>query len=71
MKLSGVVQGGPAAKAGVEAGDIIVGLGGAKLENIYDYMQAMNGLRIGEQTDHVVERDGKRLNLKLTPAVRE
>jgi hypothetical protein len=71
VKISGVVQGGPAAKAGLLGGDIIVGLGGAALENIYDYMQAMNGLKVGEEADIVVERSGRRLNLKLTPSVRE
>ena len=71
MKLSGVVQGGPAAKAGVQGGDVIVGLGGARLENIYDYMQAMNGLKVGQETEIIVERGGKQLNLKLTPTVRE
>ncbi len=71
VKISGVVQGGPAAKAGLQGGDVIVGLGGAQLENIYDYMQAMNGLKLGVATEIIVERGGKRLNLKLTPAVRE
>ncbi|HVY88421.1 MAG TPA: M28 family peptidase, partial [Hyphomonadaceae bacterium] len=71
VKISGVVQGGPAAKAGLQGGDVIVGLGGAPLENIYDYMQAMNGLKVGQETDIVVERGGKRVNLKLTPSVRE
>jgi S1-C subfamily serine protease len=71
VKISGVVQGGPAAKAGLQGGDVIVGLGGAELANIYDYMQAMNGLKVGQQTDIVVERGGKKLTLKLTPAVRE
>ena len=71
VKISGVVQGGPAAKAGLQGGDVIVGLGGAKLENIYDYMQAMNGLKVGQETAIVVDRAGKQLNLKLTPSVRE
>jgi S1-C subfamily serine protease len=71
VKISGVVSGGPAAKAGLQGGDVIVGLGGATLENIYDYMQAMNGLKVGQTTDIIVERDGKRLSLKMTPAVRE
>ena len=71
VKLSGVVQGGPAAKAGVQGGDVIVGLGGTDLANIYDYMQAMNGLKVGQQTDIVVERDGKRVSLKITPGMRE
>jgi C-terminal processing protease CtpA/Prc len=71
VKISGVLQGGPAAKAGLQGGDIIVGLGGAKLENIYDYMQAMNGLKVGEEIDVVVERNGRQISMKLTPAVRE
>jgi Tol biopolymer transport system component len=71
VKISGVVGGGPAAKAGLQGGDVIVGLGGAKLENIYDYMQAMNGLKVGQETEIVVERGGKRLSLKMTPTVRE
>ncbi|MFT3722897.1 MAG: M28 family peptidase [Hyphomonadaceae bacterium] len=71
VKLSGVVQGGPAAKAGVQGGDVIVGLGGTELANIYDYMQAMNGLKVGQQTEIVVERDGKRVSLKLVPGLRE
>lgn len=71
LKISGVVQGGPAAKAGLLGGDVIVELGGAPLENIYDYMNAMNGLKVGQEAAVVVERDGKRVNLKLTPGVRE
>lgn len=71
VKLSGVVQGGPAAKAGVQGGDVIVGLGGATLENIYDYMQAMNGLKVGQETSIVVERNGKKVDLKITPGIRE
>jgi Tol biopolymer transport system component len=71
LKISGVVQGGPAAKAGLQGGDVIVSLGGAAIENIYDYMQAMNGLKLGEEAPIVVERGGRRLDLKVTPAVRE
>lgn len=71
VKLSGVVQGGPAAKAGVQGGDVIVGLGGTDLANIYDYMQAMNGLKVGRETDIIVERNGKRVDLKIVPGMRE
>ena len=34
-------------------------------------MNAMNGLKVGEQASVTVERDGKRVKLKLTPGVRE
>ncbi len=71
VAISGVVQGGPAAEAGLKGGDVIVGLGGVQLANIYDYMQAMNGLKVGEEADVVVMRNGERLALKITPSVRE
>jgi len=31
----------------------------------------MNGLKIGQTVDIVVDRGGKRLTLKMTPSVRE
>jgi hypothetical protein len=34
-------------------------------------MQAMNGLKVDKTVDIVVERNGKRLTLKMTPTVRE
>ena len=37
VKLSDVTKGAPAEVAGVQGGDIIVGLAGQKIENIYDY----------------------------------
>ncbi len=69
--LSDVTPGGAAAKAGVEAGDIIVGLAGSEVENIYDYSTILNGLRAGEETEIIVQRDGKRLSLKLIPLARD
>ncbi len=39
--LSGVSSSGPAAAAGVKAGDVIVELAGKKVENIYDYTYAI------------------------------
>src|SRR5205085_10710109 len=37
VKLSGIRAGSPAEKAGLNSGDVIVGLGGQKITNIYDY----------------------------------
>ncbi len=71
VAISGVVQGGPAAEAGLIGGDVIVGLGGVALTNIYDYMQAMNGLKVDEPAEVIVERDGERIELTITPSVRE
>jgi Tol biopolymer transport system component len=69
--LSGVSKGGPADKAGVKSRDIIVELAGKKIENIYDYTHAMEGLKIGKPVPTVVIRRGERLTLEITPASRE
>jgi len=71
VKLSGVAVNGPASKAGVKAGDVIVELGGKKVENIYDYTYAIDALKIGEATTIKVRRGEEILDLKITPASRE
>ena len=71
VKLSGVTKGGPADKAGVRTGDVIVELAGRTIENIYDYTYAIDALKIGEKTVMVVLRDGVRVELSLIPGSRE
>jgi Tol biopolymer transport system component len=71
VKLSGVSPVGPAAKAGVQAGDIIVKLGHKDIQNIYDYTYIMGELKIGEQTTIVVQRNGQTVEMKLTPGSRD
>lgn len=70
LKLAGVSAGGPAEKAGLMAGDVIVSLGGRKIENIYDYTYAIDTLKIGEATEVVIVRKGQTLTLKLVPGSR-
>lgn len=71
VKLSGVSPVGPAAKAGVKGGDIIVKLAGKDVKNIYDYTYLMGDLKIGEETEIVVKREGKDVTLKVTPQSRD
>ncbi|MFG0262968.1 MAG: M28 family peptidase [Novipirellula sp. JB048] len=71
LSLSGVAGGGPAAKAGVSGGDVIVRLAGRKIEDIYDYTYAIEALKIGEETEIKVQRGDEVLTLKVTPAARE
>jgi predicted metalloprotease with PDZ domain len=71
LQLSGVAKGGPADKAGLQRGDIIVELAGKTIENIYDYTFAIEALKIGEEVDVVILRDGKRMTLKITPGSRD
>jgi hypothetical protein len=71
VMLSGVSKDSPADKAGVKSRDVIVELAGKKVENIYDYTHAIEGLKIGEPVNLVVIRDGKQVRLKITPASRD
>lgn len=71
VMLSGVAENGPAGKAGVKGGDIIVGLGGEKVLNIYDYTEALANLKVGEETEITVQRGDKKTTLKITPGSRD
>ncbi|TDU80994.1 Tol biopolymer transport system component [Prosthecobacter fusiformis] len=71
VKLSGVSPIGPAGKAGVKGGDIIIKLSGKDVLNIYDYTSLMGELKIGAETTITIIRDGKEQVLKITPGSRE
>ncbi len=70
VKLSGVRAGGPADKAGLKGGDVIVEFGGQQIANIYDYTYALDAVKIGEPVEVVVLREGKRVKLTITPEAR-
>lgn len=71
VRLSSVRAGGPADKAGLEEGDIIVGLAGQKISNIYDYTYALEAVKIGEPTEVIVLRNGQEIKLSIVPEVRK
>ncbi|MBL9116238.1 MAG: M28 family peptidase [Verrucomicrobiaceae bacterium] len=71
VKLSGVSPVGPAAKAGVKGGDIIIKLGGKDVLNIYDYTSIMAELKVGVQTSIIVQREGKEVEMKVIPSSRD
>ncbi len=64
-------KGTPAEKVGIKGGDVVVELAGKKVENIYDYTDAINALKVGQKTKIVVVRDGKRLTFEITPVSRD
>ena len=71
VKLNGVAKGGPAEKAGLQRGDLIVQVAGRKIENIYDYTYALNALKVDRQVKILVVREGRREAFLVTPASRE
>ena len=71
VKLSGVRAGGPAEKAGLKGGDVIVEFAGQKIANIYDYTYAMDAAKIGQPVQVIVLRAGERVTLTVTPEARK
>jgi Tol biopolymer transport system component len=71
VKLSGVRGASPAEKAGLKGGDVIVEFAGQKIANIYDYTYALDAVKIGVQVQVVIEREGKRITLTVTPEARK
>lgn len=65
MKITGTNPGQPAANAGLVSGDVIIGLGGVELEDIYGYMGALNTLEKGQLTTITILRDGEEMTLEL------
>ncbi|MGV3525947.1 MAG: M28 family peptidase [Candidatus Sericytochromatia bacterium] len=70
LRISGVSAGGPAEKAGLKAGDVIVALNGKTIENIYDYTYALDNLKVGVTAPITILRDGQRLEIQITPGSR-
>jgi Predicted aminopeptidases len=70
VKLSGVREGSPAAVAGLQAGDVIVGLAGRDIRSVYDYTYVLQELEPDREVEVIVERNGRRLTFKLTPTRR-
>lgn len=64
MKVSGIRPNGAGEKAGLKAGDILIGMGGKKIMNIYDYMGMLGELKAGDEVVLEVNRDGKVIQLK-------
>jgi len=70
LLLAGVVGGGPADKAGLAKGDVIVEIAGRSIANIYDYTYALELLRPDQAVTVVYLRSGERRETELTPTAR-
>jgi S1-C subfamily serine protease len=71
LPLSGVASGGPAERAGLRAGDVVIEVGGRTIENIYDYTFALESLKVGVPVEIVVDRGGAKTAVTLTPSSRD
>ena len=66
VRVESVVADSAAAAAGIQAGDILVGLGGVKLADLRSYADALSALEPGDNVDVVLLRGGREVTLKAT-----
>ncbi|MDT5061350.1 MAG: hypothetical protein QOH63_1809 [Acidobacteriota bacterium] len=71
LRLDGVREDSPAAKAGLKAGDRITRLAGRDVRNVYDYTYALGEMKAGEEYEVELVRGTETLKLKITPAARK
>lgn len=65
MKADQIIKGGPADKAGLIDGDIIIGIADFKVNDVYDYMEALSNFNEGDSTVIYVVREEKRLEFQV------
>jgi S1-C subfamily serine protease len=70
VRVESVEASGPAARAGVEAGDLIVRFGDAAVNGIDDVHRLLTGARIGERVALTVLRGAQKRELYAVPMER-
>lgn len=66
LKVDGVTEGKPAQVSGVKAGDIILEMGGEKINSMSDYMTQLGKFNKGDKTTLKVKRGNEELTLDVT-----
>jgi hypothetical protein len=65
LEIDGVKTGGPADKAGLKKGDIIIAIGGKDVKDIYDYMYRLSELKPGEVVSVTIQRGTETLEFSV------
>jgi hypothetical protein len=60
LRVDGTRKGGPAEKAGILKGDVIISLDGQPVTNIYDYMTRLGKIKPGQVAGVEIIREGKK-----------
>jgi S1-C subfamily serine protease len=68
--ITGVLQGGPAAKAGVVPGDVIMAIAGVSVEDVSQLLAQVAALKPGVAASFSVQRKKETLQLSITPGLR-
>src|SRR6476659_4808942 len=67
LEVVQLLEGSPAAAAGVRAGDIIVSLDGRPIAGVGDLQRSLVGDLVGRSIDVTLERDGTLAEIEITP----
>ena len=69
--ITGVLQSGPAAQAGIRPGDVITAVNGKPVTNVSQLLTAVAALRPGTAAPLTVLRGGDASDIPVTPGVRQ
>ncbi|MEK9953500.1 MAG: PDZ domain-containing protein, partial [Curvibacter sp.] len=68
--ITGVLQNGPAAQAGIRPGDVITRVGNQPVQNVSDLLTRVAALKPGQAVNFAVRRQDRTLDVSITPGVR-
>jgi Do/DeqQ family serine protease len=68
--ITGVLQNGPAAQAGVRPGDVIVDVAGQQIDNVSELLTIVAALKPGTPAEFKVQRRDDTMNMTVTPGLR-
>ena len=68
--ITGVLQNGPAAQAGLRPGDVIVSVGGKAIGNVSELLSTVSALKPGTPAKFGVLRQQGQVEIEVTPALR-
>lgn len=64
-EITGVVEDGPAAKAGMKDDDRILKIGECAVTDVYSYMECLRKYKPGDEIPVMILRDGRQITLKV------
>jgi serine protease DegQ len=68
--ITGVLQSGPAAQAGIRPGDVITAVAGKNVGNVSELLSRVAGLKPGLPSKFSLQRHDDKMEMDVTPGVR-
>ena len=66
VKIAAVTEDGPAAKAGIQAGDVIVKVGESEVKSTEQLQSILAGMKVGDVVTITLDRDGQTEEVEVT-----